>query len=101
MVTQTDHTMWVKEKRRTYFGDANLDGEFNSSDLTEIFRTGLYEDAIARNASWGTGDWNGDSDFTSGDLIAAFADGGYEQGPLRSLLSRCRNRPVTFCFRSV
>ena len=27
----------------TYYGDANLDGEFNSSDLVAVFAEGLYE----------------------------------------------------------
>ena len=62
----------------TWIGDANLDNEFNSSDLVAVFTTGKYE--VAADATWGEGDWNADQRFNSGDLVAAFTDGGYEQG---------------------
>jgi hypothetical protein len=78
-VTADDHEYWVKEIQGTYLGDANLDNEFNSSDLVQVFAGGKYESDA--DASWGEGDWNGDLRFGSGDLVAAFADGGYEQGP--------------------
>jgi hypothetical protein len=84
-VDQADRETWVREIRATFFGDANLDGEFNSSDLVAVFQTGLYENAAAGQASWATGDWNGDARFTSGDLVLAFQDAGFESGP----------RPVT------
>jgi hypothetical protein len=57
-----------------------LDGEFNSSDLVQVFQALEYEDDIAGNSTWGSGDWNADGDFTTGDLIVAFQDGGYEKG---------------------
>ena len=79
-VTEDDRVMWIKELKNTFFGDANLDGEFNSSDLTHVFTSAEYEDSIAFNSTWTTGDWNGDGDFNTGDFVAAFKDGGYEQG---------------------
>jgi hypothetical protein len=72
---------WVNNLRRTYFGDSNLDGEFNSTDLVRLFTVGEYEDGIAANSGWSDGDWNGDQEFDSGDFVSAFAAGGYEQGP--------------------
>jgi hypothetical protein len=57
------------------YGDANLDGRFDSSDLVAIFQAGEFEDGIAKNSSWNEGDWNADGDFTSADLIAAFVLG--------------------------
>ena len=63
------------------YGDSNLDGEFNSSDLVEVFAAGEYEDGIAENSYWTTGDWNSDGDFDSSDLVVAFRDGRYEEGP--------------------
>jgi hypothetical protein len=60
-------------------GDANLDGQFNSTDLVRVFQAGLYEDGIPRNSSWATGDWNCDGDFTSSDLVMAFQSGAYSQ----------------------
>ncbi len=80
-VNGTDLTIWVHDLKGTWFGDANLDGEFNSGDLVGLFAAGEYEDAIPMNSTWSTGDFDADGDFGSGDLVAAFADGGYEQGP--------------------
>ena len=62
---------------QTTFGDANLDGRFDSSDLIQIFQAGEYEDDISNNSSWGSGDWNCDRDFDSADIIRAFQAGGY------------------------
>ena len=62
----TDHlTAWVKDMRRTWFGDANLDGKFNSNDLVNALATGAYEDDVPRNSGWSEGDWDGD--FAPGD----------------------------------
>jgi hypothetical protein len=74
-----DHRVWVNEIRRTYFGDANLDGEFSSSDLVAVFQAGQYE--TGQPAGWGNGDWNGDGLFNSSDFVTAFDAGGYEKGP--------------------
>lgn len=76
-----DLSSWVRDLKQTYFGDANLDGEFNSVDLVEVFGAGHYEDAIDGVSGWADGDWNADGDFDSSDLIVALADGGYERGP--------------------
>ena len=76
-----DLSTWIHDLKSTYFGDANLDGEFASSDLVNSFVSGEYEDNIESNSSWATGDWNGDGEFTSSDIVVAFEDGGYEQGP--------------------
>ena len=72
---------WVEDLRRSWIGDSDLNGEFNSADLVAIFQVGEYEDAIANNSTWSEGDWNGDGDFDSSDLVLAFATGGFEQGP--------------------
>lgn len=76
-----DLGFWVHELKNTYFGDADLNGEFNSSDLVEVWKVGEYEDDISRNSTWAEGDWNLDLDFSSSDLVAVFWDGGYELGP--------------------
>ncbi|MCA9196530.1 MAG: pentapeptide repeat-containing protein [Planctomycetales bacterium] len=75
-----DHRFWVQEVKHTWFGDADLDGEFNSDDLMTVFQAGQYEDAIDGNSTWQSGDWNADGDFTSADLVVAFQDGGYDAG---------------------
>jgi hypothetical protein len=80
-VDNGDLTIWVKTLKRTWFGDATLDGEFNSIDLVQVFREGQYEDDMVHNSTWSTGDWNADREFTTSDLVVAFQDGGYERGP--------------------
>ena len=42
-VDHEDHRIWVKDLKHTWFGDANLDGEFNSSDMVQVFAAGKYE----------------------------------------------------------
>ena len=79
----TDHGIWVHELKKTYIGDANLDGEFNSGDFVQVFQTGKYE--TGTGAGWSDGDWNTDGFFSSDDFITAFEDGGYEQGPRTAL----------------
>ena len=68
------------DKLNSYSGDANVDGEFNSSDMVKVFVAGEYEDDVADNSTWDTGDWNGDREFTSSDMVTAFVAGGYEVG---------------------
>ncbi|MCA9147880.1 MAG: hypothetical protein KDA92_01210 [Planctomycetales bacterium] len=74
-----DRGILVRETMNTYFGDANLDDEFNSGDFVQVFQIGKYE--TGQEAGWGEGDWDGDAVFSSGDFVAAFQDGGYERGP--------------------
>jgi hypothetical protein len=79
LVNDGDITVWVKDLFNSWIGDANLDGEFNSSDLVTVLATGTYEADV--NAVWTSGDFNGDGRTNSTDLVAALADGGYEAGP--------------------
>jgi hypothetical protein len=79
LVNEADIGVWVKDLFNSWIGDANLDGEFNSSDLVSVLATGTYEADVA--SVWSTGDFNGDGRTNSGDLVAALADGGYEAGP--------------------
>lgn len=85
VVDLADLELWVRDLKQTYFGDASLDGEFNSGDLVTVFAAGQYEDDIFQNSSWATGDWNGDAEFDTGDLVFAFQDGGFEEGPRLAL----------------
>jgi hypothetical protein len=80
----------VERILNTSFGDANLDGVFNSSDLVKVFQAGTYEDAFPLNARWDTGDWNCDRDFNSSDLVVAFQRGGYEAVARRPLATGIR-----------
>ena len=81
LVDGADRIQWVEVLKNTFFGDANLDGEFNSTDFVSVFQVGEYEDLIVGNSGWADGDWNGDTEFTSSDFAMAFQRGGYEQGP--------------------
>lgn len=79
-ITNDDRLFWIADLAKTWVGDSNLDGEFNSSDFVFVFTAGEYEDALANNSTWATGDWNGDTDFNSSDFVVAFTEGGFEQG---------------------
>ena len=70
----------IQEEIETWFGDANLDGEFTSEDLVDIFTAGEYLDDRVLNSTWGTGDWNADGEFDDADIVTAFIDGGYQAG---------------------
>jgi len=72
-----DWRTMVYDVLTTSFGDANLDGQFDSSDLVLVFQAGEYEDSLATNSTWAGGDWNGDGEFSSADIIFAFQTGGY------------------------
>ncbi|MCP4189028.1 MAG: hypothetical protein GY768_00205 [Planctomycetaceae bacterium] len=73
-----DEAEYIEGIYGTAFGDANLDGVFNSGDLVVVFQAGEYEDGIILNSTWSEGDWNCDSEFDSQDFVVAFAAGGYE-----------------------
>jgi hypothetical protein len=78
-VNESDRQAWVEELKKTYFGDANLDGEFNSGDLVSVLASGTYEADV--DSVWESGDFNGDARTNTGDLVHALAGGGYEAGP--------------------
>jgi hypothetical protein len=79
LVNTTDVNIWIKDLFNSWIGDANLDGEFNSSDLITVLASGTYEADV--DSVWSQGDFNGDGRTNSTDLVAALADGGYEMGP--------------------
>jgi hypothetical protein len=80
VVDHQDHTHLVRSNMRTSFGDANVDGVFDSSDLVLVFQSGEYEDDQQGNSGWADGDWNCDGDFNSTDIVWAFQQGGYVKG---------------------
>ncbi len=82
LVNESDVNTWAKSKEigYTWIGDANFDGQFNTSDFVQVLGIGKYEQPGAA-AVWSEGDWNGDGVFGTGDLVAALSDGGYELGP--------------------
>lgn len=80
-VALVDHGIWVEQYQHTWYGDANLDGQFTSADLVLVFQRGAYESPLTVVVGWSDGDWNGDGQFSSSDLVRAFQDGGYESGP--------------------
>ena len=77
-VDRADIDTVVEKALNTVYGDSNLDGVFNSSDLVFVFQKGKYEDDIPNNAGWEDGDWNGDGDFTTKDMVFVFEKGTYE-----------------------
>ena len=83
LVNEGDVTVWVKDLFKSWIGDANLDGEFNSGDLVVVLSSGTYEADV--DSVWTTGDFNGDGRTDSGDLVSALSDGGYELGPVAAV----------------
>ena len=82
MVEQVDLAHLVENILGTGFGDANLDGRFDSDDLIEVFCGGEYADNLEGNSTWMEGDWDGNGDFDSDDLLAALQAGGYSLAAL-------------------
>ena len=46
-VDTEDLRVWVKDLKQTGYGDANVDGEFNTDDFVTIFQAGQYEDEVS------------------------------------------------------
>jgi hypothetical protein len=78
-VDREDLGTMVEVILNTTYGDANLDGRFDSSDLVKVFQANEYEDNVIGNSTWSEGDWNGDRDATTSDLALAFQTGAFEQ----------------------
>ena len=53
IVSPEDRAYWVHQIQGTYFGDANLDGEFNSVDVVQVFQAGEFEDDVIGNSMRG------------------------------------------------
>ncbi|MCA9217450.1 MAG: hypothetical protein KDB27_30490 [Planctomycetales bacterium] len=98
-VSSSDRETLVRDILGTDYGDANLDGLFNSSDLVLVSQAAEYRDDIEGNSTWRTGDWDGDLEFDSGDLLIAFKTGRYEQG--QALLVPEPNFAVALAFISI
>ncbi|MEZ6116713.1 MAG: FG-GAP-like repeat-containing protein [Pirellulaceae bacterium] len=81
---QQDLDYFILERLDSVYGDANLDGIFNSADLVQVFQANEYEDDVDANSTWAEGDWNGDGEFSSADLTFVFSRGGYEQSAVRT-----------------
>lgn len=76
-VTLEDYRYLVEDILHYEYGDVDLDGDFDSSDLVQTATVGAYEQADVR-AFWNGGDWNCDGRFNSEDLIMAMQTTGYE-----------------------
>jgi hypothetical protein len=74
---QTDLDFLIRNILNTDYGDANLDGVFNSGDFVQVFVAGEYEDRVTGNSTWAEGDWDCDAEFTTSDMIVAFVAGAY------------------------
>ncbi|MCA9213192.1 MAG: lamin tail domain-containing protein, partial [Planctomycetales bacterium] len=71
-LSNNDLDFLVETILRSSPGDANLDRQFDSSDLVMLFANGEYEDGIQNNSLWTEGDWNCDGEFNTSDWIVAF-----------------------------
>lgn len=80
-VNRQDYEFWIRDIKRVWRGDADLNGSFDENDLILVSQAGRYENTAGGTATWATGDWNADGVFTSADFLAAFQDGGFLEGP--------------------
>ena len=63
---------------KTYYGDANLDGQFNSADIAVVLERASTK-TEQQQLRLGRRRLNGDGDFDSSDFSFAFGEGGYDQ----------------------
>lgn len=86
VVDAEDREFLIRDLMHLPYGDSNLDGVFDSSDLVLVFRAGHYNDPdVSGTLSYCEGDWNGDGIFDSSDLVLAF-QGGYETSPRQAVI---------------
>ncbi len=64
IVDQEDRRVWIEDLKSTFFGDANLDGQVNSTDLNALALNWRSTDVN----SWAFGDFNGDRTVNAADL---------------------------------
>ncbi|MCA9201039.1 MAG: DNRLRE domain-containing protein, partial [Planctomycetales bacterium] len=81
-LSEEDRDVLIFDILGTTYGDSNLDGIFNSSDLVQVFQVGEYEDNAEANSTWADGDWNCDGEFNTQDLVVAFQAGGFSANSL-------------------
>ena len=81
-IDHLDASRLVREIMEVPWGDVNLDGQFDTTDLLEAFSSGGY--GTSQRASWSTGDWNGDGLFDSADLVLAFQDPSFRTTKVRN-----------------
>lgn len=74
---QNDVAFYLQQHLGSQFGDANLDGRFDSADLVQIFQRARYNAPHPDGAGWADGDWNGDGQFDSSDIVLAFTIGNF------------------------
>ena len=100
VVDEQDVAFMLDQVLRVPVGDANLDGQFDSSDLVSIFAAGEYEDNVAANSGWATGDWNCDQEFNTSDLVAAFQAGAYVSNAVAAATATSSLEQPTFTLLS-
>ncbi len=89
-----DLELFVLSILESKFGDANLDGIFNSTDFVFVFGTAEYEDDLQGNSGWADGDWNCDGEFDTQDFVTAFTYNGY------SAAAKLNTAPVGTAFQA-
>ncbi|MFT3784855.1 MAG: SUMF1/EgtB/PvdO family nonheme iron enzyme [Tepidisphaeraceae bacterium] len=79
----SDADYWVHQLKSTEYGDANLDGKVNFSDLLVL----ASNYGAASGAGWAAGDFNGDTAVNFSDLLVLASSYGYENSPTGTLAS--------------
>ncbi len=74
----------IVDIKKTWVGDANLDGLFDNIDMVSIYAYKQYEDDKPQNSGWAQGDFDGDQEFTAADVTQAMQSGAFEKGPRKN-----------------
>jgi hypothetical protein len=52
IIDTMDLRIWVKDLKHTWYGDADLDGEFTRFDIVSLLQAGQCDDGIYGNSTW-------------------------------------------------
>ena len=94
LVNEQDHRIWVKDLKHTWFGDANLDGEFNSADFVQVFQAGKYGTGEELAGPKATGTATASSTAPTSSRPLSMAATSRDRG---RMWLRCRSRHRCFC----
>ena len=73
----SDADYWVQNIKNTKYGDADLNGKVNFSDLLTL----ATNYGVTTGAGWAMGSFNGDGAVNFGDLLALASNYGFDNSP--------------------
>ena len=80
-------------------GDTDLDGEVDTTDISNILSANTFENPANWPAEWATGDFSGDGEVTTDDISMILASNAFEKGPYALMTQPAIDaslKPITF-----